>query len=386
MAAHGTRLGRLPKPRISAAEVTSLAYLKPLERLLLRLHEEKNCPNRNLHFDRLLLLLVLSSFNPIISSLRDLEQVSALKKVQRKLGIPRLGKSTIAEALRVFDPELLAEVMAELAGRVPRQADSRLQDLNQVLTAVDGSLLKALPRMAWALWVDERHRAAKAHLQFDVLKGIPVHCTVTDGNGNEKQALEQTLQSGRLYALDAGYAKFTLFQAILDHGSSFVGRLRDNSVYRVVATRPLTDADRQAGVLSDRIVRLGSAKKQDELQQPLRLLAVEIATRDGNTTLLLATDRMDLAAEVIALCYRYRWQVELFFRWLKCTLNFKHLLSDTQNGLEIQLYAALIATLLVAILAGRKPGKRTWVMIGFYLQGLADEDELMTHLKTLPKC
>src|SRR3972149_9373787 len=114
MAAHGTRLGRLPKPRISAAEVTSLAYLKPLERLLLRLHEEKNCPNRNLHFDRLLLLLVLSSFNPIISSLRDLEQVSALKKVQRKLGIPRLGKSTIAEALRVFDPELLAEGMAGL--------------------------------------------------------------------------------------------------------------------------------------------------------------------------------------------------------------------------------------------------------------------------------
>ena len=101
--------------------------------------------------------------------------------------------------------------------------------------------------------------------------------------------------------------------------------------------------------------------------------------------MLLASDRMDLAAEVIALCYSYRWQVELFFRWLKCTLNFKHLLSDSQNGLEIQIYAALIATLLVAILAGRKPSKRTWVMIGFYLQGLADEDELMAHLKTLPK-
>ena len=380
------RQGRQPKLRVSQGDVGSLQYLKPLERLLLRLHEDGNCSNRALHFDRLLLLLVLAYFNPIVTSLRDLEQLSGLKKVRRKLNIPRFGKSTIADGLRVFDPALLAKVMAELAGRVPVQTDSRLQDLNQILTAVDGTLLKALPRMTWALWVNDKNRAAKIHIQFDVLKGVPVQCTVTDGNGNEKQVLEETLQSGRLYALDAGYAKFALFQQIIDIGSSFVGRIRDTSVYDVLETRSLTAADSKAGVLSDRIVRLGSPQKQKELKQALRLLEVEIPTRDGDTTImLLATNRMDLPAETIALCYRYRWQVELFFRWLKCTLNFKHLLSDTQNGLEIQVYAALIATLLVAILAGRKPAKRTWVMIGFYLQGLADEDELMAHLKTLPK-
>ncbi|MFC1588224.1 IS4 family transposase, partial [Planctomycetota bacterium] len=325
-------------------------------------------------------------FNPIVTSLRDLEQLSSLKKVKKKLNIPRFGKSTIADALRVFDPALLAEVITELAKRVPVSADSRLRELDQVLTAVDGSLLKALPRMSWALWLNDSNRAVKIHIQFDVLKGVPESGTVTDGNGNEKAVLEQTLQSGRFYALDAGYAKFTLFQKIIDTGSSFVGRIRDTSSYEVLETRPLTAADHQASVSSDRIVRLGSISNQDHLKQPLRLLEVKITTRDGGSTImLLATNRMDLPAEVIALCYRYRWQVELFFRWLKCTLNFKHLLSDTQNGIEIQVYAALIATLLVAILAGKKPNKRTWVMIGFYLQGLADEEELLAHLKKLPQ-
>ena len=100
--------------------------------------------------------------------------------------------------------------------------------------------------------------------------------------------------------------------------------------------------------------------------------------------MLLATDRTDLPAHIIALIYRHRWQVELFFRWLKDTLKFKHLLTDSPGGVTIQVYAAIIGTLLTAIIAGRKPSKRAWVMISLYVQGLADEEELTALLHRLP--
>jgi IS4 transposase len=100
--------------------------------------------------------------------------------------------------------------------------------------------------------------------------------------------------------------------------------------------------------------------------------------------MLIATDRFDISAEIVALLYRHRWKVELFFRWLKHTLNFRHLLSDTRNGVTIQVYAAIIATLLVAIIGRRKPNKRVYVMISLYLVGLASEEELINYIRSLP--
>lgn len=103
--------------------------------------------------------------------------------------------------------------------------------------------------MAWALWLDDRHRAAKLHVHFDVFKGVPCHATVTDGNGNEKKELRAALHAERLYVIDRGYAEYQLFQ--------------------------------------------------------------------------------DLG-------YKYRWTVELFFRWFKCILGCQQLLSTCHNGVAIQ--------------------------------------------------
>jgi len=104
--------------------------------------------------------------------------------------------------------------------------------------------------------------------------------------------------------------------------------------------------------------------------------------------LLLATSRLDLAAELVALGYRFRWTVELFFRWLKCILGCRHLLANSQDGVTIQVYLAIIASLLISLWVGRKPTVRTLEMIQFYFTGWATEEELMAHLdnlKTLPK-
>jgi IS4 transposase len=94
---------------------------------------------------------------------------------------------------------------------------------------------------------------------------------------------------------------------------------------------------------------------------------------------------MDLDADLVALAYRYRWSVELFFRWFKCILGCQHLLSTCENGVEIQVYVAIIASLLVSLWTGRKPTKRTYEMLCFFFCGMADEDELIAHLNKLKK-
>jgi hypothetical protein len=400
--------GRAPRPPLRQGDVRGLKYFNCISALLEKLHGHKDCHNRQLHYDELAMLLLLHYFNPALTSLRSLVQASDLKNVRRRLGVKHVSLGSLSEASRVFDPTLLRELFAELAGRIesdPARLPAGLPPELAVL-AVDGTLLEALPRMAWALWLDSEHRALKVHLEFDILKGAPAAAAITDGNGNEKEVLRESLQANKLYALDAGYARFTLFEAIRAKGSSFVARLHDNSVYELVAERPLTAADQAAGVVSDKVVWLGStAAKRAELSVPLRLIAVHIKSpperglarrrsrvsskktfrhRPEEYDLLLASDRLDLSAEMIALLYRQRWQIELFFRWLKCLLGLKHLVFESREGATIQIYCALIASLLISLWTGRKPTKRTLEMVQFYFQGWADLEELEAHIAGLP--
>ena len=116
----------------------------------------------------------------------------------------------------------------------------------------------------------------------------------------------------------------------------------------------------------------------------MRLIEVATGKTDSKgqpEVLLLATDRLDLDASLIALGYKYRWTVELFFRWFKCILGCRHLLSNCQNGVTIQVYLALIASLLISLWTGRKPSKRTYEMLCFYFSGWASADEVLAHVQ-----
>jgi len=105
----------------------------------------------------------------------------------------------------------------------------------------------------------------------------------------------------------------------------------------------------------------------------------------NNGQLLIATNLLDLPAWIIALIYRYRWTIEIFFRFFKHVLGCRHLLSHDPVGIEIQTYCAIIACMLISLWTGRKPTLRTYEMICHYFTGLAEEDELLAHLAKLQK-
>jgi hypothetical protein len=331
-------------------------------------------------------LLLLYFFNPILTSRNALLQASRLAKVQAFCGGRPVSAGSFSEAQHLFDPALLEGLLTELARRVPDAKVPRDWDGLKNLTAVDGSLLPALPRMAWALWLDDDHKAAKMHVHFEVLRGIPVKATITTGNDSEKQQLRQTLEAGRLYVIDRGYAEYQLFQDIIDVGSQFLGRIRDNAVWEAVEERPVSPAARAAGVRSDRVVWLGCAQSREALRQPVRVLEVVTGKVDSQgkpEVLLLATSCLAMAAELVALAYKFRWEEELFFRWFKCVLGRRHLVSESRDGLTVQVYVALIANLLLTLWAGKKPTKRTFEMFCLFFMGWATEEELQEHLERL---
>ena len=254
-------------------DVTGLKYFDKLAPLLARLHkvgcERDKAGNRKLHYDQYCMLVLLFLFNPVVRSLRAIEQASELRKVQRKLGCQRASLGSLSEATDVFQPERLREIIAELGEQLePVARDPRLKDVRHTLTLVDGTLMRGLPVLVEAALGDPRAAKLQAkfrlHTQFDLERGVPIRIDVTEGIGkgaaDERAVLAGALQSGRCYVEDRGYAKFQLFNDIVDAQSSYVCRLRDNSRYEIEEDRPLTAEDAAAGVALDAIVCLGEYK------------------------------------------------------------------------------------------------------------------------------
>ena len=389
------------RKKIKEKDLQGFKYFKAISTLLETLHDDAcqrdRAGNRILHMDQYMSLILLYMFNPICSSLRAVQQASELKKVQRKLGCPRASLGSLSESARVFDSRLMPEIVRNLGDKLrPISGNAKLDDLTGILTAVDGSLINALSKMTWALWKRDQN-AVKAHAFFDVEKHVPVKISITEGNGNEKEVLTNHLEAGRIYVMDRGYASFSLFQNILNAKSSFVCRLRDNSVYECLEEHDLTKDALNAGILFDKTIRPGSdAKTRDKLEKSIRLIAIRCKPHrkrykigrggpEQGETLLIATDRFDLEADVVALIFKHRWAVETFFNFFKHVLGCRHLLSERQNGIELQTYAAIIACMLIALWTGRKPTLRTYEMLCWYFTGMADEEELLAHIIRLQK-
>ncbi len=386
------------RKKIKDSELKGFKYLKAISKLLEKLHdagcERDTAGNRTLHMDQYTMLILLYMFNPICRSLRSIQQVSELKKVQKFFGVPRASLGSLSEASTVFDSELLKNIILELSKKL-KDASSipGFDNSKDILTAVDGSVIEASGKMAWALWRTDRN-GIKIHCHYELTKGVPMDIEVTDANANEKLVLEAKLQPNRVYVTDRGYAKYQLLQAIMDIDSSFVCRIRDNAIYETVEDKPLSDKAVKEEIVFDRIVNLGGETANIKLKN-IRIVAVKCnpkphSSKSGGRggpkqgdVILIATDRFDLEAEAIGAIYKARWDIEIFFRFFKHILGCRHLISENKNGIEIQMYMAIIACLLISLWTGRKPTLRTYEMVCWYFVGMADLEELEAHIAKL---
>lgn len=394
--------------KLKESDITGLKYFDQLAPLLERLHEDgcqrDRAGNRTLHYDQYGMLMLLYLFNPIVTSLRGIQQASELKNVQRKLGCARASLGSLSEATSVFDPARLKEIITELGDQLqPLARDSRLNNINHTITLVDGTLIAALPKIMEASWRKAKTGKGmvkwRLHTHFEILHGVPTRIDVTpDGGGahDERAVLETNIEEDRLYVADRGYAKFTLFNKIVLAKSSYVCRLRDNSVWETVEENYRNDNASLNEIISDEEVCFPSGAGNNRPDHKIRVICVRInphTTRgragsgssgvNSDGILRIATNLLEVPAETISLIFAERWAIETFFRFFKHILGCRHLINHDQSGIEIQTYCAIIASMLIALWTGKKPTLRTYEMICFYFCGMADEDELMAHIEKL---
>jgi len=235
--------------------------------------------------------------------------------------------------------------------------------------------------MHWALFGGGKakksgaaNRAVRLHLSFHLLEDRPGACCITHGKTCERKTWKAQWERGAAYVGDRYYAEdYQCLKQLNAQGCAYIVRLRDQAVVTVLEELPSTEADRAVGVVRQARVQLG--RRACDRIQDVRVVWVQSPTAG---LLRLATNLSVAAApaELVSLMYRRRWQIEGFFKWLKCLLGCRHWLAESQRGVTIQLYLALIAAVLLQLMTARRPTRRMLELIRLYQMGWATLTEL----------
>lgn len=337
------------------------------------LHPSENDARRTLTGSDFFVLLLFALYNPVLKSMRAIVEASHFQKVQDLLDVPSVSLGSFSEAQHIWDPELLRGLFKDLSARIgfkPKASDKRLERFVERMVAVDGSLFDALPRMVWAMYQPKNgSHKFKLHLLFESLRGGLEDASLTAGNECERKALKKLIRKEKLYVGDRYYGlHYDFFKCFVQKGADFVIRIRHDAAYQVKESRPVSESERAYGVVADEKITFDG----DITQHVWRLVTIE---RDGKTFYIL-TNRDDIDSDVIGMIYRNRWEVELFFKWLKCILKCQHLILQSPQGVAIQIYTALILALLLSSLTGKRPKQRQMEAIRLHLMGWVTEEEL----------
>lgn len=337
-------------------------------------HPTWSDPSRLLQQADYLSLFLFGLLNPVVRTMNGLCAASRLQRLQDQICTRPVSLGSFSEAQAVLDPALLAAVFTQLSTELslaaPGVAETRRRWLVQ-----DGSLFEALPRMYWALWRRQGKAQAQVrlHLSLDLECRAPARVRITPGKHCERAAWRTQWQRGDSYVGDRYYGEdYQLFGVLDEAGVAFVVRLRDEAVIQVEEELALTQADRQAKVLRAAWVRLGCNARY----RSIRLRVVWVQTPKEMLQLVTNLGSEELSAGEVALLYKERWRIELFFRWVKCILGCRHWLAESPQGVAIEIYLALIAALLLQLYTGQAPNRRMMEWIQFYLLGVASLDEL----------
>ena len=250
-----------------------------------------------------------------------------------------IKKSSFFEAMNNRGLEQLTEVFSHLVKQAGRALPVEYAHLGN-LVSIDGSLIDAVLSMEWA---DYRSgsKKAKAHIGFDINRGIPRKIYLSDGKEGERPFVDKIIDKGETGVMDRGYQSHNHFDQWQAAEKFFVCRIRENT-HKTIIRENVVNPD--SIVFYDSVVLLGT-KGTNQTEKELRLVGYRVDGKDY----WVATNRYDLTAEEVAEVYKLRWSIETFFGWWKRHLKVYHLIARSKYGLMVQLLGGLITYLLLAI-------------------------------------
>lgn len=289
-------------------------------------------------------------------SLRDIE--ACLRAQREKLyhmGIRGgVSRNTLSNANKVRDWRIYADFaqsLIKIARPLYAQEDLGL-DLDNTIYALDASTIDlCLSVFPWALFRSAKS-AVKLHTLLDLRGNIPTFIHISDGKLHDVNVLDILIpEPGAFYIMDRGYLDFGRLFSMDQAGAFFVIRAKSNTVYKRRYSHPVSSAAQSSGVKCDQTIVLTGINAKDDYPQPLR----RIKYHDSNTckTFNFLTNNFTIPAQTVADLYRYRWQVELFFKWVKQHLRIKSFFGTTENAVKSQIWIAISVYVLVAIIKKR---------------------------------
>ena len=286
-------------------------------------------------------------------SLRD--TVTCLRSQSSKLyrmGIrSTVSKSTLADANEVRDWRIYADFAQHLIGvaRKLYQKDQLAIDIEQTVYALDSTTIDlCLSVFTWAHFRTTK-AAVMLHTLIDLKGNIPTFIHISDGKLHDVNVLDELpIEAGSIYVMDRGYVDFERLHRITRSLAFFVTRAKSTFSFERIYSHPV---DKSTGLICDQTIKLtvpATAKKY-----PDKLRRVKYRDPETDKLLVFLTNNFDVTAETVAAIYKQRWQVELFFKWIKQNLRIKSFIGTSVNAVKSQIWIAVSVYLMVAIIKKR---------------------------------
>lgn len=273
-----------------------------------------------------------------VSSLRNLALELKTNPICRTLELGSTPFSTLKDGFLRFESKHFKQLFETILEQTKLSQVPSLDEIG-IFRVIDGSLFPTLWQINWTSY-RKRKNAFKLHLSFELNRMIPIEFWVGKGNSSERAFLESVLAAGITYIADRGYYSFALAHKVMQAEAFFVFRGRDNLLYRrlekLVIDIKLPSCFKN--VTDEIIIFTG-----DDRHNKVRLITFQVA----GSYFRLITNRFDLTTLNVIVIYAYRWQIELFFKFMKRTMNGIHLLNHSQNGVETQFYVLMSVALLM---------------------------------------
>jgi hypothetical protein len=286
-------------------------------------------------------------------SLRDIEAcLSAQPAKLWHMGFGRpVRRSTLADANEVRDWRIYAEFAQRLIAQARRLyiGESLLEDLDNTVYALDSTTIDlCLSLFPWAHFRSTK-AAVKMHTLLDLRGNIPSFIDISDGKLHDVHALDRLVpEAGAIYVMDRGYVDFARLYGLHQAGAFFVIRAKSNlDAHRVYSAA----TDRTTGVIADQTIALDG--RYTSKDYPVHLRRVRFRDPETEKTLVFLTNQMTLPALTICDLYKSRWQVELFFKWIKQHLRIKKFYGTSENAVKTQIWIAVSIYVLMAIVRKR---------------------------------
>lgn len=262
------------------------------------------------------------------------------------LGASKAARSTLADANAARPWELFRDLFAAMAQEAGRATRRQMRDAVRILDATEVAL--SGPGAEWARFSGD-HVAARLHLVYDPDLAVPLGAAITAAGVNDiTPAKAAKIVPGTTYVFDLAYYDYAWWAELDAAGCRFVTRLKRNTKLRDAVSRPLQDGSRDgSGIRAECVGYLPqrlAASRRNPFGKPMREITLRLET---GKTIRIATNDLDAPAAEIADLYRQRWQIELFFKWVKQNLKIKRFLGTSENAVAIQIFAALIAYLIL---------------------------------------